>query len=325
VNTNLGNITLAQGFVVTGTVQRASNSTPVSGINTDVKVASGATVYTPNDTTNALGAFSVVVPAGTLDFEFCASTALRLVSGSVRNRAISANTSLGVIALESGVLMSGIVRSSSGVIQVNADVDVRKNGISVTLCDDNTSATGGYVVVVPTGTLKVSFQPPSFNLGLASDIHKNVLVGSDLVLDGSLPVCNLPNNYGTGLAGTGGFVPHLTSSGGVPAVGNTAFALDITGGRGGASAFVMISGAQNAQPAFGGTLLVNGNPCCSASFPVALGGALGVGGAGSAHFALPFDISLIAGFTVYAQAFVSDSGAPQGWAMSEGLRIQVCR
>lgn len=326
VNTNLGNLTLAQGFLVTGTVQRASNSTAVAGINLDVKNSlTGATIYTPNDNSNALGAFSLVVPAGTLDFELCAPTALRLVSKGLRDRVITGSTSLGVIALESGYLLSGIVRSSSGVAQVNADVDVRKNGLPVTLCGDNSSATGAYGVVVPAGTLKVTFHPPSFNLGLGNDIHKNLLISGDTVLDGSLPACNPPTNYGTGLAGTGGFVPHLTSSGGVPAAGNTAFGLELQNGRGGATAFLMISGGQNAQPAFGGTLLVVGDPCCSVFFPVALGGTLGVGGTGSAHFTLPFDLGRAAGFTLYAQYFVQDSGAAQGWAMSEGLRIPVCR
>lgn len=326
VNTNLGNLTLAQGYLVTGTVQRAANGTLVPGVDLDAKNSlTGATIFTPSDNSNALGVFSLVVPAGTFDFELCAPTALRLVSTTLTNRAISATTNLGVVALEPGILLSGIVRSFGGVAQANADVDVRKNGVSITLCSDNTGATGTYGVVVPTGTLKVTFHPPSFNLGLGNDIHKNLVVSGDTQLDGSLPACPAPTNYGLGLAGTGGFVPHLTFSGGAPVAGNGNFALEIQGGRGGANAWVMFSSAQNAQPLLGGTLLVLGGQCCSIFFPTTLGGTPGSAGAGSKQFVLPFSLDIAAGFTLYAQAFVVDPGAVQGWAMSEGLRIPVCR
>jgi len=324
-NSNLGNLVLEPGFRVTGHVRRSSNGTSVSGVDLDfTRRATGETVFTPNDNTNTQGNFSIVVPKGSYSIEFCAPFALRLVGARIPRRGISADQDLGVISLAPGFVLSGTIRSFAGAVQANADVDVKlASGGKVNTCNDNTNASGFYSILVPAGDLRVSFHPPSFNLGLSSDL-RSVLVSADTTLDGSLPFCAAPVNYGTGLTGTGGIVPHLSSSGGVPADGNSAFAYELSGGRGGAAAILIISLEQRSIPTAGGTLLVNPAPSVAFRIPVTLGGTPGVAGAGSARVELPVSIGLAVGHDVFAQFAVSDPQTPQGEALSEGLRYHVC-
>ncbi len=327
-NTNLGNLTLVPGFRVTGHVQRSTNGLAVPAVDLDLTSrATGETLYTPNDNSNSLGNFSIVVPQGRFDIDFCAPFANRLVGATIPRRIISADTDLGIIALEPGFVLTGTIRSFSGLTQANADVDVaiQATGAKVNTCNDNSNAAGVYSIVVPAGNLKVSYHPSRFDLGLGSDVRSNILVSGNTTLDGSLPACAAPVNYGTGLAGTGGFVPHLSFSGGAPASGNSAFAYELTGGRGGAIATLLISLQSRSIPAFGGTLLVGTNRATSVRVMTTLGGAQGVGGAGNARVPLLYPLSLAVGLDVYAQFAVSDPLAPQGWALSEGLRYRVCR
>lgn len=327
-NTNLGNVTLVPGFRVTGHVQRSANGVALSGVDLDfTSRATHETAYTPNDNSDSLGNFSVVVPQGKFDIDFCAPFADRLVGALIPRRIISADTDLGVIALDPGFVLTGTIRSFSGLAQNNADVDVeiQSTGAKVNTCNDNSNGSGVYSILVPAGNLKVTFHPPSFDLGLGSDVRSDILVSADRTLDGSLPACAAPVNYGAGTAGTGGFVPHLTFSGGAPAAGNSAFAYELTGGRGGAVATLIISVQQRSLPAFGGTLLVGTSHSNSVRISTTLGGTPGVGGAGSARVNLPFSIGLATGIDIYAQFAVHDPLAQEGWALSEGLQYRVCQ
>ena len=64
----------------------------------------------------------------------------------------------------------------------------------------------------------------------------SVAISGPTLLDGTLPDCPFPTNYGTGTPGTGGLVPHLTHSGGTPREGNANWAMELQNGRGGAIA-----------------------------------------------------------------------------------------
>jgi len=322
-NTNLGNIILPPGFTVSGTVVRTVGGTTVNAVDLDFfDTTTGEKLYTPNDNSNAVGAFSVVVPAGNFDIEFCPVFATRLVGKRI-NRTVAGNLVVGNVALDPGFVLTGTVRSFDSTIQVNSDLDVRDMdaGIKVVTCADNTNGSGVYQIIVPGSRLKVIFHPPSASLPLGNDIHKNLVISADTVLNGTLPSCPLPNNYGTGLAGTGGIVPHLTTSGGASVADNGAFALELQNGRGGAQAFLLVSLATDSRTFFGGTLLAN--PSLGALVPLSLGGVPGAAGAGSLQ--LPFNLAPVVNANLYAQFFVRDVNAVQGWAFSEGLHFRVCR
>lgn len=323
-NTSMGTLVLQPGLVVTGHVQRAANGLAVSGVDLDFKdLSTGVTLYTPNDNTNALGDYSVVVPAGNYHVDFAAPSATLLAGRRLASQAISANRLLDTVTLEAGAVLSGTVRSAANVLQVNADVDVysQATGELYPTPGDNTSATGAYSVIVPKTNLRVVFRPPSYLVPLGSDVQTNVLVTANTTLNGVLPAWTTPNNYGTGLAGTGGIVPHITVSGGTARSGNPNFAFELQGGRGGALAIATLSLAPGARPFLGGTLLVRPGPANSISLVTALGGTPGVAGAGSKR--IPFPPALGEGLDLYAQFRVHDPAAPRGWSLSDALHFKA--
>lgn len=320
---NLGNITLQDGFVVSGHVQRTVGGTAVTGLDLDfIDQSTGAELWTPNDSTNALGNFATIVPAGTFDLELCPTIATRLVARRL-TATVGAPLDLGLISLDTGFLLSGTVRSFAGIAQAGADLDVGVAGLGKVLtCNDNTNATGGYSVVVPGGTLRVIFHPPSYTLGLGTQVVRNVVVSADRVLDGVLPACDPATNYGTGLAGTGGVVPSLAMAGGVATLDNPNHAFQISGGRGGATGFLMIGFGSASVPVLGGTLLVA--PTNAVFAPIALGGAAGQAGAGSLSMPTQIVPDLI-GARFYCQAFIRDPLAVQGWSITNATTFEVCR
>lgn len=327
-STNMGNLALRPAFAVTAHCQRASNGAQVPSVNVDVvEVATGNKLLTPNDNTDTFGNVTVVIPAGTYDISFCPLFASRLVTTNLTGQVITGTTNLGNIALEAGFVLSGIIRNYNGVPISGADVDVRKKfpSTKIILCGDNSTASGAYAVMVPAGTLKVTFHPPTFGMSLGNDIHKNIVVSADTVLDGTLPFCAPSLNYGTGLAGKGGFVPHITTVGGAATPDNQNFALRLTNGLGGGSGVLTLSLVPTSVPFAGGTLLVSTNAAVSISIPLVLDGANGVGGAGNKTYVLPFDLAPAAGYDLYAQYFVIDAAAPQGWSFSDAVRFSICR
>lgn len=326
-NTNLGNIVLPNAFRVTGHVQRSSNGLSVAGVDLDFKdLATGVSLFTPNDNTDALGNFSVAVPAATYNIDFAASFATHLAGKRLAGQVVTGTQSLGTIALDDGAVLSGTIKSWDNVLQANADVDVyhQSTGELVPTSGDNSNASGAYQVIVPLDNLKVVFRPPSFTVPLSSDVRTNFLVTVSTTLNGVLPACALPNNYGTGLAGTGGIVPHLTFSGGTTRDGNSAFAYELQSGRGGALAILTLSAFQRNIPFRGGTLLVDTSAGASIKVVTVLGGPAGGAGVGVKHVLTPFPLGAATNFDIYAQFAVKDSAAVQGYAFSDGMHFRVC-
>lgn len=323
-NTNVGTIVLPPGFTVTGHVQRTSNGLAVSAVDLNFKdLATGLKAYTPNDNTDAAGNFSVIVAAATYNIDFAAPFATHLAGKRLANHVVSASHSVGTLTLDDGVVMSGTVKSFDNVAQLNADVDVfDQAGTLIPTANDNTSASGAYQVIVPFGTLKIIFRPPSY-AALISDVHAGVLVSANFTLNGTLPAWAGANNYGAGMAGTGGFVPHVTVSGGTSRTGNPDFAFELQNGRGGALAVVEISTSSISAPFLGGTLLVKIGHANAVSVITTLGGAAGVGGAGSKHLLSPFPLGLSEGLDLYTQFAVRDPATTRGWCLSDAVHFKV--
>ncbi|MSR63347.1 MAG: hypothetical protein EXS08_12970 [Planctomycetes bacterium] len=326
-NTNLGNVVMPPGLIVTGHVQRSAGGTALAGVDLDFKSTTlGGVEYTPNDNTDALGNFSVVVKAGTYNVDFAPTFATHIAGKRRAAQSVAANLSLGTVALDNGAVLSGTIKSWDNIAQLNGDVDVYRTstGEAVPTAGDNSNASGAYQVIVPLDNLKVVYRPPSFSVPLSSDVHTNVIVTVNTTLNGVLPACAAPNNYGTGLAGTGGIIPHLTFSGGTTRDGNSAFAYELQGGRGGAVAILTISAFQRNIPFRGGRLLVDTRAGVSVKVIGPLGGTPGAGGVGTKHVAMPFPLGFATNSDIYAQFAVLDSAAVQGYAFSEGLHFKVC-
>ena len=125
--------------------------------------------------------------------------------------------------------------------------------------------------------------------------------------------------YGTGLAGTGGFVPTLGGSG-TPNIGNSV-TLEIRNGVGGAFSKTLI-GFSRADIDFAGGKLLVSPPWIFVN--ANLGGANGQGGAGTADIpgGLPNDPTLV-GAKIDFQTLIFDAGAPDGLAMTAGLEMEI--
>jgi len=198
----LGDVVLQNGFVLSGTLVNSSGG-GLSGIDFDVfRSPSREPVFTPHDNSGTGGAFAMVLAPDTYDIEICPALTRRLVAAEVEGLVLGANTNLGMLTLVSGVVLSGTVRDVAGSPVAGADVNVRNatTGVSVFLCGDNTSATGTYAVVVPSGSMNVGFALPGQHGTTGEDFHAAVPILGDTRLDGVLPAPS-PGFGGTPLSG----------------------------------------------------------------------------------------------------------------------------
>ncbi len=122
---------------------------------------------------------------------------------------------------------------------------------------------------------------------------------------------------GSGVAGSGGFVPELVAEG-CPA-GTFGLTLRVQNGLGGAYGLLLFSAAPAMTPAFGGTVYV-GSPLQTVS--IHLGPTFNQPGEGKV--ALPFvvpDLPALTGASIHLQALLGDPGASAGVSMTNGLHI----
>jgi len=133
----------------------------------------------------------------------------------------------------------------------------------------------------------------------------------DLAVD-----CNTP--YGQGCAGTGGFTPTLAIDGCVAA--SAQVTLNISGGLGGSSAFLVLGANQSAAP-LGGSCTLNVSPL----LPVILGPLpLSAGGPGAGSLQINAAIPPVTtAATIRVQSFVTDGGSAVGFSNTPGVTVPV--
>ncbi|MEM7307316.1 MAG: hypothetical protein AAF682_11630 [Planctomycetota bacterium] len=182
-----------------------------------------------------------------------------------------------------------------------------------------TDATGG-LTYTASGTAVAGGLSAGERFGVLVDVTTPGKI--DLVL--LMRTCVAPLAYGAGLAGTGGVVPQLGSTGGLPTAGNAAFGLRVEQGVGGGAGLLVVTNLPApGLPFAGGGLWVGGAPLLVQGF--ALGGAVGAAGAGSATVPLPVPAgSSLVGADLHAQGFVLDGALPGGLALTPGLAFEVC-
>lgn len=149
--------------------------------------------------------------------------------------------------------------------------------------------------------------------------HRGTIIRGSLMRE-----CPAPENYGSGSAGSGGFVPAITSSGGDTRIGSSSFQVHCTNLRGGASGFLLAGFGPSQFRALGVDVLVN--PVGWFLLPRLAGGAPGVAGAGFVDIPLPIpDEPLAVGLEVDLQLIAFDPGAPGGIASAtSGLALRIC-
>lgn len=321
--TTLPDVIHPPGFVLSAFVKRQSNNAPVAGLDVDVyDSATEVELYTPDDTTDSLGFFDTVVPAGVFDIRFDAPNGSGLASLELASHPVSAATFLGTQLLPPGFTLSGLVTSPSGAPQGGVDIDVHvaSSGASIYLGSDNTNSAGQYSVVVPAGTYRVTYSPP-YSVPLGAFEIASLLVNTNKVQNAVLPNCPFFTTVGVGTPGLGGITPQVSASGGAPRLGNSDYAVHVTQGRGGAFGIVFYS------------LNPPSNPLPSPMQPqspmsrriVSLNGPIGVAGVGSASFSLPIPQDpFFSGNLVRAWFRVRDGAAAGGLSSTHELRATIC-
>ncbi len=126
----------------------------------------------------------------------------------------------------------------------------------------------------------------------------------------------LRQQYGAGLAGSGGVVPTLGAQG--PFRPGVSHEIRVVGGLGSARLVVAVGNAASNLPRHGGTLLIVPNILVRR---VQLSGPPGVPGAGEWHVGRAVTSPNYQGRSFYLQGFVIDPGAPEGVAFTNGLHL----
>lgn len=161
---NLGIVTLAPGFLLSGVV-RTTAMAPIVGADINVYDAvTGEKLLTPTDNTTATGSFGVIVPAGTFDVRAAPPAGQLFVAILQENVVVSGPLTLPAFTLPPGFVLSGTVRNSqtmAAIVGGDIDVDNALTGARVQTPSDDTSATGAFSVIVPAGTFNITIDPPA--------------------------------------------------------------------------------------------------------------------------------------------------------------------
>jgi hypothetical protein len=162
---NLGTQTLRQGFAVTGTVVDQINNLPIAGSEIiTTNMLTGEIVLQLNKLTNAVGAFSALLPFGLYEIDIVPPLgnlhhARQLLGVPV----LTAGTSFGLIGLERGFQFTATVRGPAGPV-AGCDIDLfTEDGYKLFTPHDNTSAAGTFAVIIPPGNYSVRVDPPVAN------------------------------------------------------------------------------------------------------------------------------------------------------------------
>ena len=159
-----GTITMRQGYALTGSIVRAG-ATPLPIGNCEIvatNMLTGEEVFLATKLSNTLGAFNILLPFGLYQLDLMPANgspyAARQVFGIP---VIDYSYSLGLVTMKPGVALTGTVRGPTGLAVAGADIDVLDAlGHKMFTPNDNTTATGTFSVIVPTGgTYSVNVDP----------------------------------------------------------------------------------------------------------------------------------------------------------------------
>jgi hypothetical protein len=192
VNLNVNqtlNVVLRNARFVTGQVLRADTGLAAIGVDLDFNdLATDLKIFTPRDSTDAAGNYSVAVPSGIYEVTFdgpepdLPSDPAQLAHGLIEEISVTgaSDVALPTMTLELGYLLEGDVFDFIGIPIAGADLDliVSGTGERVFTKNDNTDSAGSYQTIVPAGTYDVEINPP-LTQPVVSALHTGVVVTAD--------------------------------------------------------------------------------------------------------------------------------------------------
>lgn len=327
---DLGDVTLEPGFTVSA-VAVTPSFVGIQNLDLDVfDSLTGAKLFTPGDNTDVNGFVDIVVAAGTYDVAFCPPNGTSFIAHLEAGVPVTGTTNLGLFTFQTGVHLTGTVTRAGGlpVASTNISAHLTSTGAKVLLCGNNSNASGDYDVVVPTGTLDLTFTPPgSEKLGSMQVAGLSVL--GNTVQNALLPFCDCGQPTGAGTAGTGGVVPTLVATGGAARLGSHGWTVQVAGGRGAAPGILAVGFGPSCGSGLAGTISPMGGFGLVSrvhAVPFRLDGVAGMAGAGSAdlQFNLPADLTLVGSF-LSARAHVRDPGTGSGVALTPTVCGVLCQ
>lgn len=178
--TDLGDVRLREGRFLTGTVL---NPVGVPVVNADVDARDLITdekIVTPGDNTNSAGVFGIWVPAGQLEIEIDPPNGSTLVPLLQEVIVPVTGLNLGILTMEEGVAVSGVVVDATSTVVPGVDLDfiISATGLEIPTADDNANSSGQFSVQVVPDTYDIAFRP-SFVTGLAPLVISAVSVVSN--------------------------------------------------------------------------------------------------------------------------------------------------
>ncbi|MEE9554991.1 MAG: FlgD immunoglobulin-like domain containing protein [candidate division Zixibacteria bacterium] len=153
-------VTLGFGKIIHGVV--IGNGSPVLGVDLDAdNLSTGERIYTPNDKTDSLGNYWIVVPQGNYRLRYQPPAGTRWLGMQMDSLSIYADTVIDV-SLSEGMLLSGYVTDELGQGLENISIDLRAmiTGEKIYLTNNETDMIGYHNVAVPAGMYRLRYEPP---------------------------------------------------------------------------------------------------------------------------------------------------------------------
>lgn len=180
---NLGDVVLQPGFPITGLVRNAAG-TPLPGCNLNVYDQAGVKQFTPRDGTDLLGAFQVVVAAGTWDVRVVPPVGTLLVPRQFEDVVVAGPVNLGIVVLPTAYVVTGsVVDLATGVpvAQTRLKIYNSLTGERIYVPNDTTNVFGQFTLPLPWGMANLDVEPPVGNTHVARQVF-GVLIPGPLAL-----------------------------------------------------------------------------------------------------------------------------------------------
>jgi hypothetical protein len=189
------NFTLQAGVTVSGFV-RDDFLAAVPGTDIDVRnPVTGDKLLLSNDNTDALGAYAVLIPAGTFDIDYQPPVISGLAPVRLAGVTVTADTAINV-TVPSGITLSGLVRGPGLFPVSGVDIDVKDavSGVDIPVVGDQTDVAGQFTIVMPVGAMLVEIEPPDstrltpVRLALSPSVDTSIVVTLDtgMVVSGTV-------------------------------------------------------------------------------------------------------------------------------------------